>query len=81
MTTYGTAWKVRIDYEARGEAVDKKAKLALRRGARSAIRSAGYRFDFICANRDDALEAAQEITDETGVPMSVSEVVINLWPA
>lgn len=81
MANSETAWKVSIAWEALPEAKGTKAKLARGRGARAAINVAGYRDDFVCAKREDALSAAKEITEASGVPMSVSEVARIWWPA
>lgn len=69
-------WEAHIDYDALGEAIGSKAKLARARGARSAIRVAGYLDKFTCSKREDALSVAQEITEATGIPMTVDECVI-----
>lgn len=74
-----TVWQASIDYNACGEAADSKAKLARARGARSAIRAAGYRTEVLCKKQEDASSIAREITEASGVPMRVDEVVICLW--
>lgn len=71
-----TAWQASIDYKACGEAVGSKAKLARARGARSAIRAAGYLPTVTCSMREDALSIAEEITKATGIPMQVDEIVL-----
>lgn len=82
MATSETAWQASIDYEALGKAADKKAHMARVRGARSAIRVAGYQPQVVCPKREDAVSIAQEITKASGVPMRIDEVVIiGLWPA
>ena len=81
MATSETAWQASIDYEALGKAADKKAHMARVRGARSAIRTAGYRTEVLCQKQEQALSIAQEITKASGVPMRIDEVVIGLWPA
>lgn len=76
-----TAWQASIDYKALGNAKDKDAHRAKVRGARSAIRVAGYQPQVVCPKREDALSIAQEITKASGVQMRIDEVVIGLWPA
>lgn len=76
MTSTETAWQASIDYAALMDAKDIKARLAKGRGARSAIRAAGYLHTVTCAKREDALGIAQEITEASGVPMRVDEIVL-----
>ena len=79
MTTSETAWQASIDYEALMDARDIKARRAKGRGARSAIRAAGYRHTFTCANREDASRIAREIAEKSGIPMRVDEIVAVSW--
>jgi len=76
-----TAWQVSVDYEACGVSGDSKTRMAMARGARSAIRTAGYLGETVCSTREDALSLAQEITQASGIHMRVCEVVIGMWPA
>tara|TARA_R110000868_G_scaffold31243_1_gene114623 strand:- start:2336 stop:2581 length:246 start_codon:yes stop_codon:yes gene_type:complete len=80
MSNSETAWEASIDYEGCGEAVGTQAKLVRARGARATIRAAGYLPEVICSKREEATRVAQEITETTGVPMRVSEIVFLAWP-
>lgn len=71
-----TVWQASIDYKALGDAKDKAAHRIRVRGARAAIRAAGYRIEVLRQKRADALSIAQEITEASGVPMRIDEVVI-----
>lgn len=78
MATSETAWQASIDYNACGEAVGSKAKMVRARGARSAIRAAGYKTEVVCSKQEEAASIAREITKASGVPMRVDEIVICL---
>jgi len=73
-----TAWNVSIDYDALPEAIGSKAKLARGRGARSAIKAAGYMPEttFKYEHQKRAYALAKEITEASGVPMRVDECVL-----